>query len=237
MSCDVSAECCLDINEVLRYDSKTSDEFFTGWTDADVLAGAQLCSVEADDEKSLSELESLLVMDSCGSSSQLGVVGRLGDNMTVDERDLELVVDNEVDLVDYETEGDPPSAAAAAAAVSCNADEELSSEEDDSQDVTWSYRTSTTRQRRSRGRRRRPVSRRLSAASNNVTDDRKKQQNKTAATRYREKKRSEELENEMLCAELEKGNKELRTRVDDMTQEAAVLRQLVIDIFRSPTNI
>jgi len=68
-----------------------------------------------------------------------------------------------------------------------------------------------------------------------MTDERKKQQNKSAATRYREKKRSEEIANETLCAELEKRNKELRTRVQDMTQEAAVLRQLVIDIFRSPS--
>jgi len=106
-------------------------------------------------------------------------------------------------------------------------------DEDDSHDVTWSYRSQKPRLQRSPRRRRAKPVRCLSHYSSKA-DERKKQQNKSAATRYREKKRSQEIENEMLCSELERQNKQLRTCVHDMTKEVAVLRKLVIDIFRSP---
>lgn len=67
-------------------------------------------------------------------------------------------------------------------------------------------------------------------------EQRKKEQNKNAATRYREKKRAEEIENEIECEKLEKRNCELRGRVEDMTHEISVLRKLIIDIFRGPAN-
>jgi len=231
---DPVPECWLDINEVLPC-GKASDQLFTGQTnDGDVPAsefGIQLCNVEADckqlPEVSISELESLLLMDSNGQSA--GGYGQMAGYITVDTNDLEESVhDSTVTQFDsvHHIEEEEPAA---------DVSEDLSSpEEDDIRDVTWSYCTCTARARRRSGRQRSKPGRRLSMAGSSRVDERKKQQNKSAATRYREKKRTEELVNEMLCAELEKRNKELRTRVDDMTREVAVLRQLVVDIFRSP---
>jgi len=227
---DALSECWLDVNEVLPYD-QASDNCFTGWIDGDVLAnefGVQLCSVESghgqQPEVSISELESVLLMDGNGDTGG-------GDELAMGEpNELSMVHNNTVtqfDNVHHVVEEEQ-------ATMSYDVDDSSSDEDDDSQDVTWSYRTPTSRAPRRCGRRRSKPSRRLSLARNNTADERKKQQNKTAATRYREKKRAEEIENEITCAELERRNKELRTRVQDMTQEVAVLRQLVIDIFRSP---
>jgi len=233
----VFADCWLDINEVLPWDNKASDQFFAGCSDGDVLAsecGFQICDVEARHEQlpevSVSEMEALLQMHSKGEIASGH--GQPAVYVTVDPNDLESVRNNTITKLDFDhqvMEEEPVTP-------SCDVDEDedLSSEEDDNRDVTWSYRAHTTRSRRCRGRRRSRPSRRLSLAGNIVADEQKKQQNKSAATRYREKKRTEEVENELLCAELEKQNKELRTRVQDMTQQVSVLRQLVVDIFRTP---
>jgi len=236
------SEYWLDIQEVLPFGLKVSDEFFTRQTDGGVLMnefGIQLCNVEGDREQepeaSISELESLLLMDSNGEVA-IGT-GELSCHNTVDIEETDSVHDgstvSQFDVVDHiMVEEESP------ATVSSAVDEDLSSEEDDRRDITWSYHNEARRRGpHCRGRRRTKPGRRLSMGKHNaVVDERKKQQNKTAATRYREKKRSEEIENEMMCAELEKRNEDLRTRVQDMTQQVAVLRQLVIDIFRS-TNI
>lgn len=233
MFADAVSECWLDVNEVLPFDSKELPQFITGRSDRNEF-GIELCNVEADYEQqpevSISELESLLLMDSDGAI--IDCTGQRAGYATVDPDELGSVCDNVVTQFDFShhvTEEEP-------ATVSFNVDEDLTSDEDDSRDVTWSYRTQTKRvQHRRRHCHRSNRRRRLTMTRNNMADERKKQQNKSAATRYREKKRSEEIANETLCAELEKRNKELRTRVQDMTQEAAVLRQLVIDIFRSPS--
>jgi len=214
--------------------NKASDGFFSSNEELlnDAFSVHQLCSVgEAGiqlPEVAISELESLLMMESEGE-----IIGG-ADYITVNADELEPVHENtgtQFDFVHHDMEEVP-------ATVSYDVDEDQSTslEEDDSRDMTWSYRRSTRRKclrRRHRQLRSKSV-RRLSR--NSTMDERKKLQNKSAATRYREKKRSEEIENEMLCVELEKRNKELRSRVQDMTQEVAVLRQLVIDIFRSPTT-
>lgn len=235
MFADAASECWLDINEVLPYD-KALDNFFPGWSDGAVIAdefAIQLCSVESGREQqpevSISELESVLLMDSKGDT---GGIAALAGCIVAEPNEHHMVHDNTITQFDYvhhivEEEH---------ATMSYDVDDDLSSDEDedDSRDVTWSYRTPGSRAQRRRGRRHSKPSRRLSAARNNTIDERKKQQNKSAATRYREKKRAEEVENEIMCAELERRNNELHTRVQGMTQEVAVLRQLVIDIFRSP---
>jgi len=226
---DPVIECWRDVNEVpLPCGNKASDEFFN--SNEELLNDAftvELCSVgEADvqlPELSISELESLLMMESKGEI----VSG--ADYITFVADELNPVHDNtgnRFDSVHHNMEE-------VLATVSYDVDEDTSSEEDDSRDRTWSYRPRRRKCWRRRQRRSKPR-RHLSTIRSCVVDERKKLQNKSAATRYREKKRSEEIENEMLCAEFEKRNKELRTRVQDMTQEVAVLRQLVIDIFRSP---
>lgn len=236
MFADAVSECWLDINEVLPYDKALDNFCVLRWSDGAVIAnefGIQSHSVESGREQqpevSISELESVLLMDSNGHT---GGIGELTGCMMAEPNEHNMVHDNTITQFDYVhhiVEEEQPT-------VSYDIDDDLSSEEDedDSRDVTWSYHTPASRAQRRRGRRRSKPSRRLSAARNNTADERKKQQNKSAATRYREKKRAEEVENEIMCAELERRNKELHTRVQDMTQEVAVLRQLVIDIFRSP---
>lgn len=228
-----SSECWLDINEVMPCDGKMSDCLFTEQT-GDRRAqtnefGVELStSLAGDGEElarvSIGELESLLLMDTEAENGR-----QLAGYVTVDSGGLGSLLGNtkmQFDSVHRVVEKEP-------AKVSHDVDDcpSSSSEEDDTGDATWSHRTGTTR--RLRRRRPRPV-RRLSAVRNRTADEHKKQQNKTAATRYREKKRAEEMENELLCAALEKRNKELSSRVQEMTQEVAVLRQLVIDVFRSP---
>jgi len=223
---DPVSECWVDINEVLPCGNNAFKKFFAsdGEVPTDAF-GIQLCNVETDNEVlpevSISELESLLLMDGGGEIAS-GTGQRVG-YITCNAEELETVQQvSKFDFVCCDIQ-EP-------ATVSYDVDEDTSSEEDDSHDTTWSYRNS-----RPKCRRRSKLGRRLSATRRNTVDERKKQQNKSAATRYREKKRSEEIQNEALCAELEKRNKELRTRVQDMTREVAVMRQLVVDIFRSPT--
>jgi len=227
------SECWVDINEILSCGSNTLDQFFT--SDRDVLIdafGVELCNVDSDHEQlpevSISELESLLLMDSVVETAAGS--GHLAGYVTLDAGEIETIDENtvaEFDFVHDDIEEEEP------ATISYDVNEGTSSEEeDDIRDRTWSYRP--VRRQSWRGRRRSKSGRRLTVSRNITADDRKKQQNKSAATRYREKKRSEEMENEVMCAELEKRNKELRTRVQDMTQEVAVLRKLVVDIFRSP---
>jgi len=230
---DPESESWVDINDVLSCGNKASDQFFTGQiSHGDELTGAfgmQLCSVDTGHEQlpevTISELESLLLMESEGETDVSS--GQLAGYVTVNADELEQVCDNSVTQFDLDMEDGEPVTA------SCDIDEDTSSEEDDIPDTTWSYSRSRHQCRRGR---RRPRSARCRPPLRNhhAVDERKKLQNKTAATRYREKKRSEELENEAMCSELEKRNKELRMRVEDMTQEVAVLRKLVVDIFRSP---
>jgi len=175
-------------------------------------------------EVGIGELESLLVTDrrverESGQSELSGYI-------TVDPADFVDDAGCQFDVVHQE---DPVT-------VSYRMDEGSSSstsEEDDTRDATWSR--AGRRQRRC-GRHRPKARRRLWVSRVSPADERKKQQNKSAATRYREKKRAEEIENEKLCAALERRNRELHGRVEDMTREVAVLRQLVIDIFRNTNN-
>lgn len=62
--------------------------------------------------------------------------------------------------------------------------------------------------------------------------ERKKEQNKNAATKYREKKRYEEIDKETQCEKLEKRNVELKKEVAEKEREVKLLRKLVINIFR-----
>jgi len=227
------SECWVDLNEILPCNNYSLDQFFTG--DGDVLSdafGVQPCSAATDHEQlpevSISELESLLLMDSKGETAAGS--GHLAGYVTLNASEIETIHDNTVAEFDFVNHDDIEEEELAS--VSNDVDEDMSSEEDDIRDRTWSYHT--VRRQSWRGRRRSKCGRRPSVVRNITTDDRKKQQNKSAATRYREKKRSEEMENEVMCARLEKQNKELRMRVQDMTQEVAVLRKLVVDIFRSP---
>jgi len=213
------SECWVDLNEILPCNSYSLDQFFTG--DGDVLTDEQLPEV------SISELESLLLMDSKGEMTAGS--GHLAGYVTLNASEIETIHDNTVAEFDFVHHDDIEEEELASVS---NDVDDMSSEEDDIQDRTWSYHT--VRRQSWRGRRRSKCGRRPSVVWNITTDDRKKQQNKSAATRYREKKRSEEMENEVMCARLEKQNKELRTRVQNMTQEVAVLRKLVVDIFRSP---
>jgi hypothetical protein len=107
-----------------------------------------------------------------------------------------------------------------------------------SDDSDWSY-SGKKHRRRSTGRKR-PARQykkfsQVTCISASSLTIRKKEQNKNAATRYRERKRTEEQDNEAECMALEKRNKELRARINEMTHEATVLRQLIMDIFRSST--
>lgn len=223
---------------MLPCDGETSNHLFTGQVgDREVQAnefGVQSCtSLEGDSEQlsevSIGEVDSLLLIDDEGESArddrQLACYVMAGSG---DHRSVLSNTKTQFDFVHHVAKEEP-------ATVSYDVDvgSSSSSEEDDTGDATWSCSTRTTRLHHRRRRRRSHIGRCLSAARNRMADERKKQQNKSAATRYREKKRSEEMENELLCAALERRNKELHTRVQDMTQEVAVLRQLVIDVFRS----
>jgi len=219
---------------VLPCDGKLSERLFAGHMNDELQAnefGVQYSSaLEGDPEQlpevSIGELESMLLIDSESENVHGG--RQLADCITVDSGELGSVLRNTMpqsDFVHHVTKEEP--------AGMYEVDESSSSEEDETRDTTWSYHTRTTRRRHRRSHYRSHACRRLSAARSTMADERKKQQNKSAATRYREKKRSEEMENALLCAALERRNKELHTRIKDMTQEVAVLRQLVIDIFRS----
>lgn len=232
----LASECWLDINEVLPCDGKVSDHLLTGQTsdrevEANDLGVQSSVSLGGDSEQlaevNIGELESLLLIDDEGETAGGGYV-------TVDSSDVGLLLGNstkmQFDFVHDVKKGEP-----AMVSYDVSEDSSTSSEDDDdSGDATWSYRArATRRQHRQYRRRSRPSRRRMSTpARSRVADERKKQQNKSAATRYREKKRSEEMSTELLCAALERRNKELQTRVRDMTQEVATLRQLVIDVFR-----
>lgn len=104
-------------------------------------------------------------------------------------------------------------------------------DESDGDDSDWSYTGDRGRRRPTKKRRinRTEPYQRPSIRSKNT---RKKEQNKNAATRYRERKRAEEHDNEVECAKLEKRNRELREKVEAMSHEVTVLRSLIVDIFR-----
>jgi len=214
---------------VLPCYGKMSDHLFTGQTgDRPVQTsefGVEFCTgLDGDGEDlaemSTSELESLLLMENEADSDR-----QLTGYVTVDSGGIGSSVGStkmQFDSVRHVANKQPAKVPYISEGLSS------SSDEGDAGDAMWSYCAHTTRRRL---RRLRPVRR----PRNRTTDERKKQQNKTAATRYREKKRAEELENELLCGALERRNKELNVRVREMTQEVAVLRQLVIDVFRSPS--
>lgn len=108
---------------------------------------------------------------------------------------------------------------------SCSSVEEEEGSSDD--DDLWSG------SRRSK-KRKRGLNKRLHDGKSFKVDRvrRKKDQNKKAATRYREKKKIEDLETQALGDFLECKNKELRKEVKDKEQEVRVLRQLLVDILR-----
>lgn len=226
------SECWLDMNEILPCDNnKTLDELLTAWPDGCEF-GTEVCSVERDcgqqqAQVGISVLESLLLMD---THTETGTGGEQTGCVTVDKNQLKADHDKTF-VTEFDCMKDEP------AIVSRYDDDDTEDSssgdngEDDSHDTTWSYHSQKPRLQRSQ--RRVKLVRRLSHQSSK-SDERKKQQNKSAATRYREKKRSQEIENEVLCCKLERRNKELRSRVHDMTQEVSVLRKLVVDIFRNP---
>lgn len=67
-------------------------------------------------------------------------------------------------------------------------------------------------------------------------ESRKKEQNKNAATRYREKKRVEEMEREALCGHLESRNRELRKEIKDKENEVKLLKELLVNVLRPSTR-
>ena len=216
-------------------DGKVSDHLPTGHSELQAEGCGILfsTSLEGDSEQppeiGIGELESLLRVDSRGEKA--AVCRQMTDYVTVDSSDIGSLFDNTKSRPDFVHHGVKQESSTLSHDVYEGSSS--SSEEDSSEDTAWSYRTHTARHQRRHSRRRLRPSRGLSAARNKVADERKKQQNKSAATRYREKKRAEEMENELMCAALEKRNKELRTRVQGMTQEVAMLRRLVIDVFRT----
>lgn len=63
-------------------------------------------------------------------------------------------------------------------------------------------------------------------------ESRKKEQNKNAATRYREKKKVEEMEREALCELLENRNRELRKEIEDKENEVKLMKELLVNVLR-----
>jgi len=225
---DPVSEWWLDRDEVPPCGNTPTNQCTSGWmsNDRHMLADEleiQLRSVDTErdqlPEVSFGELEFLLLMDGAREIAD--------DGMITDVDSLPTATEQQYSFVQQKP-----------ASMTLDVSETSSVDEDDNdiEDTTWTVRTHAAKPRRRRRicRRSQHKRRRSAAATNTTADDRKKQQNKSAATRYREKKRCEEIKNEAKCVELEKRNKELHSRVLDMTQEVAVLRKLVIDIFRNP---